>query len=131
MGFEKTRFLRYTGIKTNSIIDQAGSAMGMQINPQQFHTSFNEGRKNIFAILDADTGDKLESGEVEIIKAIKARINYYGYTYARERANAWVSPFIDAEKNAKEGEQILDKQEKSKLDMTEDQKKELLKVNSN
>jgi len=43
-------------------------------------------------------------GEKDVIAAIKNRINYYGATYARERANAWVAPFIDAEKNAsKEG----------------------------
>jgi hypothetical protein len=34
--------------------------MGMQMNPQQFHTAFNAGRKNIFAILNADTGNTLE-----------------------------------------------------------------------
>ncbi len=73
----------------------------------------------------------MESGEVEIIKAIKARINYYGYAYAKERANARVSPFIDAEKNAKEEGQILNKQEKSKLYMSEEQKKQLTTTNLN
>jgi hypothetical protein len=32
--------------------------MGMQMNPQDFHTKFNAGRNNIFALLDADTGDE-------------------------------------------------------------------------
>ena len=74
--------------------------MGMQMNPQQFHDSINKGRNTIFALLDADTGDKKTDGEIAVIKAIKNRINYYGATYARERANARVTPFIDAEKNA-------------------------------
>lgn len=109
MGFEKARFLRYTGIKVHSAIDKAGSAMGMQMNPQDFHTKFNAGRNAIFAILDANTGDEVKEGSNEdtIIKAIKNRINYYGATYARDRANAWVAPFIDTEKNApKEGKII-------------------------
>jgi len=55
MGFEKDRFLRYTGVKVSSAIDKVGSAIGLQMNPQQFHTMFNAGRNNIFAILDADT----------------------------------------------------------------------------
>lgn len=83
--------------------------MGMQMNPQDFHTRFNAGRNAIFATLDANTGDKVEEGsdEDKIIKAIKNRINYYGAMYARERANAWVAPFIDAEKNAPKEAKII------------------------
>jgi hypothetical protein len=107
MGFEKARFLRYTGIKVHSAIDKAGSAMRMQMNPQDFHTKFNAGKNKIFALLDANTGDQVTEGEKAVIDAIKNRINYYGATYARERANAWVSPFIDAEKNATEKGKII------------------------
>ena len=82
------------------------------MNPQQFHTTFNAGKKNIFAILDAKTGDELEDGEKEIITALKKRINYYGYTYARERANTRVNPFVEAEKTANENEKILTPQKK-------------------
>jgi len=70
------------------------------MNPQQFHQQFNAGRNAIFALLDAGTGDEKTQGEKDVITAIKNRINYYGATYARERANAWVAPFVDAEKNA-------------------------------
>lgn len=116
MGFEKARFLRYTSIKMYSAIDKAGSAMGMQMNPQQFHTMFNAGRKNIFAILDMDTGETKEQKEEseKIITALKKRINYYGYAYARERANARVAPFVEAEKTAKDNERILEKTEANK-----------------
>jgi len=107
MGFEKARFLRYTGIKVNSAIDKAWSAIGMQMDPQQFHTMFNAGRNNIFAILDIKTSNENNDQEVAAIKAIKARINYYGALYARERANAWVAPFIDAETNATEKGKII------------------------
>jgi len=44
-----------------------------------------------------------------MITALKKRINYYGYTYARERANARVTPFVEAEKTAKDDERILEK----------------------
>jgi len=108
MGFEKARFLRYTGIKVNSAIDKAWSAMGMQMDPQQFHTMFNAWRNNIFAILDIKTSNENNDQEVAAIKAIKARINYYGALYARERANARVTPFVEAEKTAKEDEKILE-----------------------
>lgn len=107
MWFEKARFLRYTGVNIHTAMDKAWSGMGMQMNPQQFHTAFNAGRKNIFDILNADTWDKLEKGEEEIITALKKRINYYGYAYARERANARVNPFVEAEKTASEDEKIL------------------------
>lgn len=43
-----------------------------------------------------------------MIAALKKRINYYGYAYARERANARVAPFVEAEKNAKADERILE-----------------------
>ncbi len=108
MGFEKARFLRYTGIKVNSAVDKAWSAMGMQMDPQQFHTMFNAWRNNIFAILDIKTSNENNDQEVAAIKAIKARINYYGALYARERANARVTPFVEAEKTAKEDEKILE-----------------------
>lgn len=107
MGFEKSRFLRYTGIKVHNIIDKAGSAISMQMNPQDFHTKFNAWRNAIFAILDANTGDQMTEGEKTVIQSIKNRINYYGATYARERANARVSPFLDAEKNATEKGKII------------------------
>ncbi len=113
MGFEKTRFLRYTGVKVNSAMDKAWWAMGMQMDPQQFHTTFNAGRKNIFAILDANTGDTLQEWEKEIITALKKRINYYGYAYAKERANARVNPFVEAEKIANENEKILISEKKT------------------
>lgn len=132
MWFEKARFLRYTGVKINTAMDKAWSGMGMQMNPQQFHTAFNAGRKNIFAILNADTGDTLETGEKEIITALKKRINYYGYAYARERANARVNPFVEAEKTASEDEKILTPQKNTeektakKIQMTPPQKEENL-----
>lgn len=100
MGFEKERFLRYTGIKVYSAIDKAWWAMRMQMDAQDFHTRFNTWRNAIFSILDANTGDKKTEGEEKIIQALKNRINYYGATYARERANARVAPFVDAEKKA-------------------------------
>jgi len=77
------------------------------MDPQQFHTMFNAGRNNIFAILDIKTSNENNDQEVAAIKAIKARINYYGALYARERANAWVAPFIDAETNATEKGKII------------------------
>ncbi len=107
MGFEKARFLRYTGIKVNSAIDKAWSAMGMQMNPQEFHTMFNAGRNNMFAILDIKTSNENNPQEIAAIQAIKNRINYYGALYARERANAWVAPFIDTEKNATKKSRII------------------------
>ena len=140
MWFEKARFLRYTGVKINTAMDKAWSGMGMQMNPQQFHTSFNAGRKNIFAILNADTGDKLEDWEKEIITALKKRINYYGYAYARERANARVNPFVEAEKTASEDEKILTPQKNTEkkaetatktakiIEMTPPQKEENLAI---
>jgi hypothetical protein len=90
------------------------------MNPQEFHVAFNAGRKNIFDILDADTGDEKTQGEKDMITAIKNRINYYGYAYARERANARVTPFVEAEKTAKEDEKILTKI----IDMTPQQNAE-------
>lgn len=107
MGFEKARFLRYTGVKINSMVDQAWSAMGLQMNPQDFHKRFNKGRMAIFSILDADTGDEKTAQEKEVIQAIKNRINYYWASYARERANAWVAPFVEAEKKAPEAGKII------------------------
>ena len=79
----------------------------MQMNPQQFHTKFNAGRNNIFAILDKKTSNENNPQEIATIQAIKNRINYYGTLYARERANARVGPFIDAEKNATEKGKII------------------------
>lgn len=57
--------------------------------------------------MDANTGDQMTEGEKTVIQSIKNRINYYGATYARERANARVSPFLDAEKNATEKGKII------------------------
>lgn len=107
LGFEKARFLRYTGIKVSSAIDKAWWAMRMQMNPQDFHARFNTGRNAIFSLLDADTGDEKTEGEKKVIQAIKDRINYYGATYARERANARVAPFVEAEKNAPKEAKII------------------------
>lgn len=107
MGFEKSRFLRYTGIRVSSIIDKAGSNLGMQMNPQEFHAKFNAGKNKIFSLLDANTGDTTTEAEKGIITAIKNRINYYGATYARERANARVAPFIDTEKSAPKEARII------------------------
>ncbi len=95
MGFEKPRFLRYTGIRVASGIDQLGGKMGMQINPERFHKQFNTGRSNIMTILDK--GERTPE-EQKVIDAIKKRINYYGYAYARQRASAWTDPFVQAEK---------------------------------
>lgn len=68
--------------------------MGLQMNPEQFHKQFNQGKEAIFSILDK--GEKTPE-EQKIIDAIKARITYYGYAYARQRASAWTDPFIQAE----------------------------------
>lgn len=119
MGFEKARPLRYTIIKAGSAVDKIAGNMGLQMNPQQFHTAFNAGRKNIFDILDADTGDEKTQWEKDMISAIKKRINYYGYAYARERANAWVTPFVEAEKTAKEDEKILETPKTIELNSTQ------------
>ena len=77
------------------------------MNPQEFHTMFNAGKNNMFAILDIKTSNENNPQEIAAIQAIKKRINYYGALYARERANAWVAPFIDAEKNATEKGKII------------------------
>jgi hypothetical protein len=116
MWFEKERFLRYTGVKVYSAVDRAGSSMGLQMDANEFHSTFNTGRKNIFAILDANTGDKATEGEKEMIAAIKKRINYFGYAYARERANARTAPFIEAEKNASPETRIIQMKSKWEKD---------------
>ena len=59
-----------------------------------------------------------------MITAIKNRITYYGYAYARERANARVTPFVEAEKTAKEDEKILETPKTIELNS----KQELLKL---
>jgi hypothetical protein len=41
--------------------------------------------------LDADTGDEKTKGEIEVINAIKNRINYYQEAYERERASEWTA----------------------------------------
>ena len=113
MWFEKARFMRYTGIWFTSGLGKIAEKFGMDVPPKDFHAFFNAGKKNIFAILDAKTGDELEDGEKEIITALKKRINYYGYTYARERANTRVNPFVEAEKTANEDEKILTPEKKA------------------
>lgn len=104
MGFDKGRFLRYTSAKLSTGIDQLGWKIGLQMNPQQFHEKFNVGKNNILSILDK--WEKTEE-EKKVIDAIKNRINYYGYAYARQRASAWTNPFINAEKNATEKDKII------------------------
>ncbi len=105
MGFEKPRFLRYTEIKVVSGINQLGEKIGMQINPENFHKQFNTGRNNIMTILEK--GERTPE-EQKVIDAIKKRINYYGYAYARQRASAWTDPFLQAEKWAKKEDKILE-----------------------
>jgi hypothetical protein len=126
MGFEKDRFLRYTGINLYTSVDKAVSKR-LQINDEQFHKQFNRGKTNLFAVLDK--GEKTEE-EQKVIDALKKRINYYGYAYGRQRASARTDPFIKADANAKEGQKII-APNTGKLDMTEEQKKNLLKVNPN
>lgn len=126
MGFEKTRFMRYTGINITSGISKLGENMGMQINPEKFHEKFNKGKANIFAVLD--DGAKTPE-EQKVIDAIKARINYYGYAYARQRASARTDPFLEAQNKAKEGQKIEAPQ--SKLDIPTEKKQELLTTNPN
>jgi hypothetical protein len=104
MGFEKARFLRYTGTKIFTGVDKIGSNMGLQMNPQQFHDLFSRGKSNLFAVLEK--GEKTDE-EQKVIDAIKKRINYYGYTYARQRASARTDPFLQAEKNVTEDNKIL------------------------
>jgi hypothetical protein len=77
------------------------------MNPQQFHEQFNKGRKAITDILDNENAGELSPDEKIKVDAIKNRINYYGATYAKERANARVGPFIDAEKNATKENKII------------------------
>ncbi len=113
MWFEQDRFLRYTGIRLVSGMDQLWGQMWMLINPQQFHDQFNTGRKNILAVLEK--GERTDE-EQTVIDAIKKRLNYYWAAYARQRANAWTNPFIQAEKNAtKEAKIIPINTEESKL----------------
>lgn len=99
MNFEKERFLRYTSIKAVSWLDQAASAMGMRMSAKNFHAFFNAGRKNIFAILDADTGEEKTQGEKDAIEAIKKRINYYGEAYDRQRASERINTSLEANNN--------------------------------
>ncbi len=75
----------------------------MRMSAKEFHAFFNAGRKNIFAILNADTGDKVEEGsdEDKIIKAIKKRINYYGEAYDRQRASERINESIEAKEEPK------------------------------
>jgi hypothetical protein len=62
-----------------------------------------------------EKGEKTEE-EQKVIDAIKNRLNYYWAAYARQRANAWTNPFIQAEKNAtKEAKLIPPNTEESKL----------------
>jgi len=104
MGFDKDRFLRYTGIRAYAGVDQLGGNLGMQMTAEQFHYRFNRGKNIIFSILKK--GENAEN-EKDAIAAIKNRINYYGYAYARQRANARVNPFLQAEKNAQKEDKII------------------------
>ncbi len=104
MGFVKARFLRYTSMKLENGMDIIGGKVGLQMNPNQFHKQFNLGRDNIFAVLDKWEKTKEEQ---DVIDAIKKRINYYGYAYARQRASAWTDPFINTERWASQEEKII------------------------
>ncbi len=73
----------------------------MRMSAKEFHAFFNAGRKNIFAILDADTGDKIEEGEDNAIKALKKRINYYGELYDRQRASERINESTEAKEETK------------------------------
>ena len=88
-------------------MSKIASSIGIETPAKEFHTFFNAGKANIFAILDADTGDKKTNGEIEVINALKARINYYGYAYARKRATERVNPFLDAEQKANADGKII------------------------
>ncbi len=103
-GFDSERFLRYTGVNMSIWIDKLWTWMGMKINAKDFHQQFSWGKKNIFAVLD--TWEKTEEEE-KIIDAIKKRINYYGYAYARQRASEWTDPFLTAEKETPKEDRII------------------------
>ena len=107
MGFHKERFWRYTDIRINSTLHKLGANIWLQMNPQQFHERFNRGRNEITETLDNPNAGELSLDEKTKVNAIKNRINYYGAMYAKERANARVGPFINAEKNATEKEKII------------------------
>ncbi|MCX6824518.1 MAG: hypothetical protein NT085_05335 [candidate division SR1 bacterium] len=107
MGFHKDRLGRYTDINISTMLHKIGSNIGLQMNPQQFHERFNRGRNEITAVLDNPNAGELSPDEKTKVDAIKNRINYYGATYAKERANVRVGPFIDAEKNATEKGKII------------------------
>jgi len=104
MGFEQSRFLRYTGINLYTNLNKIGSNIGLQMNPEQFHNQFNRGKNNLFAILD--NGEKTPE-EQKVVDAIKKRINYYGYAYARQRASMRTDPFLQTEKNASKDAKII------------------------
>jgi len=112
MGFIEPRFLRYTGINFVTAINKIGSNMGLQIDPQKFHNQFNTGKNNLFAVLDK--WEKTPE-EQKTIDALKKRINYYGYAYARQRASMRTDPFINAEKNVTEKGKIIQMNPPSKL----------------
>ncbi len=107
MGFEKARFLRYTWAKITTALDKAWSAMGMRMSPQEFNAKVSAGKNNMFAILDADTGDEKTKDEIKVIDAIKNRINYYEYAYKKERATEWLAPSIAEDKNTKKEGKII------------------------
>lgn len=81
--------------------------MGMRMSPQEFNASVGAGKNNMFAILDADTGDEKTENEKKVIEAIKNRINYYEYAYKKERATEWLAPSITEDKNAVKEAKII------------------------
>lgn len=107
MAFDKDRLWRYTAIKMSTAMHKLWSNMWLQMNPQQFHERFNRGRKEITEVLENKNAGELSPDEKTKVDAIKNRINYYGANYAKERANARVGPFINAEKNATEKGKII------------------------
>jgi len=64
--------------------------------------------------MDAGESTQQKEDSEKIVTALKKRINYYGYAYARERANARVTPFVEAEKTATDDQRILEKTETKK-----------------
>ena len=73
----------------------------MKMSAKEFHAFFNAGRNNIFAILDADTGDEKTQGEKDVIEALKKRINYYGEAYDRQRASERINESTEAKEEPK------------------------------
>lgn len=105
MGFQQSRFLRYTGINISAGLDNLWSKIWLKMDPEEFHKKFNIGKNNILTVLDYKW--EKNSEEEKVIDALKNRINYYGQAYARQRATAWTDPFLQAEKSAEKDNKII------------------------